>query len=282
MDEDIIINDILRRLTKMEKEIEPLIIKTKLDKLKKFIERDECDLGDNAWRLYELCQQASNARFLDLGVRDGASSALMSFNAKEKNNIVDGCDVNFSGFIKHGDHFVDDTYTRYQADSVTLGKYWYQKGYSFDLIFVDTLHTREQVLAELYFWSNHLQDNGFFVFHDSHWAHTTEGDHIGGKEWRRVDEAITEFFNLPKNVMELNSYASDDIMLHHYASDFGMTFIQVKKPDAIVRFKEGIDWNEVFDLRNELNDMHFNKENPNFVDWGQDIPNIQNELVITP
>ena len=82
--------------------------------------------------------------------------------------------------------------------------------------------------------------------------------------------------------MELNSYASDDIMLHHYASDFGMTFIQVKKPDAIVRFKEGIDWKEVFDLRNELNDMHFNKENPNFVDWGQDIPNIQNELVITP
>ena len=44
----------------------------------------------------------------------------------------------------------------------------------------------------------------------------------------------------------------------------------------------GIDWKEVFDIRNELNDMHFNKDNPNFVDWQQDIPAIENELVIAP
>ena len=41
-------------------------------------------------------------------------------------------------------------------------------------------------------------------------------------------------------------------------------------------------WKEVFDIRNELNDMHFNKDNPKFIDWNQDIPNIENELIITP
>ena len=253
---------------------------TNLTPLRNFIQDPACDLGDNAWKLLDLVKTMRNKRMMDLGVRLGASSALMSVEAEENNNQVCGCDLDYDGFFKNGRKFVNENYTCYQADSVTLGKNWDED--PFDLIFVDTIHTREQVLSELYFWANHLNEGGYFVFHDSHWDHTTEGDHIGGKEWRRVDEAITEFFNLPKNVMELNTYASDDIMLHHYASDFGMTFIQVKKPDAIARFKEGIDWKEVFDLRNELNDMHFNKENPNFVDWGQDIPNIQNELVITP
>ena len=279
MTEDII-NKILERLSKLEKEVQSLSSYSKLLGLKEFINTPKCDLGGNAWRLFDLCQGVSNARFLDLGVRDGMSSALMSFDAKEKNNRVCGCDVDFSSFLQNGEHFVDDTYTRYQADSVTLGKYWEEP--PFDLIFVDTLHTREQVLAELYFWSNHLQDNGFFVFHDSHWDHTTEGDHIGGKEWRRVDEAITDFFGLPKNVMELTEYETDSILLNHFPGSYGMTFIKVKTLDAIATFKNNIDWKEVFDIRNELNDMHFNKSNPKFIDWNQDIPNIENELIITP
>ena len=138
------------------------------------------------------------------------------------------------------------------------------------------------MLAELYFWANHVTKNGYFIFHDSHWDHTTKGDTIGGKEWRRVDVAITDFFNLPKNVMELTEYENDDILLNHFPGSYGMTFIKVKTLDAIARFKEGIDWKEVFDIRNELNDMHFNKDNPNFVDWQQDIPAIENELVINP
>ena len=38
----------------------------------------------------------------------------------------------------------------------------------------------------------------------------------------------------------------------------------------------------IFLVINELNDMHFNKDNPKFIDWNQDIPNIENELIITP
>ena len=61
-----------------------------------------------------------------------------------------------------------------------------------------------------------------------------------------------------------------------------MTFIQVKTLDSITKFKKNIDWNEVFQIRNNLNDLHFNRLNPKFIDWNQDIENIQNELVINP
>ena len=44
--------------------------------LKEFIERPHCDLGNNGWRLAELASTFENARFLDLGVRLGPSSAL--------------------------------------------------------------------------------------------------------------------------------------------------------------------------------------------------------------
>ena len=240
-----------------------------------------CDLGTNSLLLVDLVKDVKNKRFLDLGVRNGASSIALSVKAHENNNHVYGCDLNFSGLTTNGgEKFLNDNYVRCQADSVTLGKNWCED--PFDIIFVDTLHTREIVLAELYFWSNHINENGYFIFHDSHWDHTTKGDVIAGKEYRRVDEAITEFFNLPKNVMELTEYDDHDIFLSHHPNDYGMTFIKIKTLDAIKRFKDRIDWEEVFNLRNELNDLHFNKNNPKFINWKQDIPNIQNELIITP
>ena len=253
---------------------------TNLTPLRNFLQDPSNDLGANAWKLLDLVKTMRNKRFMDLGVRNGASSAIMSVEAKENGNQVCGCDLDYAGFFRMGSKFVTEDYTCYQADSVTLGKNWDEE--PFDIVFVDTIHTREQVLAELYFWANHITKNGYFIFHDSHWDHTTKGDTIGGKEWRRVDVAITDFFNLPKNVMELTEYENDDILLNHFPGSYGMTFVKVKTLDAVARFKEGIDWKEVFDIRNELNDMHFNKDNPNFVDWQQDIPAIENELVINP
>ena len=155
---------------------------TNLTPLRNFINEPHCDLGNNAWKHLDLVKTMRNKRMIDLGVRLGASSAIMSVEADENNNQVCGCDLDYDGFFKNGRKFVSENYTCYQADSVTLGKNWDED--PFDLVFVDTIHTREQVLAELYFWSNHLNENGYFVFHDSHWDHTTEGDHIGGKEWK--------------------------------------------------------------------------------------------------
>ena len=252
---------------------------TDLNELKNFINEPHCDLGSNAWILADLVCTFKNARFIDLGVRLGASSAIMSIETEKNNNQVCGCDLNYDGFFKNGSKFVSEDYTCYQSDSVTLGKNWDED--PFDIIFVDTIHTREQVLAELYFWSNHIKENGYFIFHDSHWE-KEGGDVIGGVEWKRVDEAITDFFNLPTNVMEMNTYENKNISLRHYPGSYGMTFVQIKTLDSIVKFKENVDWDEVFKIRNHLNDLHFNRENPKFIDWNQDIENIQNELIIIP
>lgn len=250
-----------------------------ISELKHFITDPKCDLGSNAWILSDLAKEMKNARFIDLGVRFGSSSAMMSVGAKENNNQVCGCDLNFDAFEMNGSRFVHENYICYRADSVTLGKNWDED--PFDIIFVDTIHTREMVLAELYFWSNHLKENGYFIFHDSHWQ-KSGGDVIGGIEWKRVDEAITDFFNLPSNVMQMDTYEDDNISLKHYPESYGMTFIQVKNLGAIDKFKENIDWNEVFEIRNILCDLHFNKQNPKFIDWGLDFENIECELEILP
>ena len=184
-----------------------------------------CDLGNNSKILADLVGNFSNARFMDLGVRHGHSSVIMSIDSEKNNNQVCGCDINFDYFNSWGSNYVNENYICYLADSVTLGKNWDEK--SFDIIFVDTIHTREQVLAELYYWSNHINENGYFVFHDSHWT-KSGGDIINGVEHRRVDEAITEYFDLPKNVMGLDVYQNDDIELNHYQESHGMTFVKVK------------------------------------------------------
>lgn len=238
------------------------------------------DLGENALVLLDLVKTKKNSRFMDIGVRGGVSSAILSYQNKENNNTVCGCDINFDLFFSGGGKYVNDSYTCYLYDSVTLGKTWDED--PFDIIFIDSLHTREQVLAELYFWSNHITEGGHFIFHDSHWENE-DGDTIGGVEQRRVDEAITEFFNLPTNVMEINTYENEDILLHHYPGSYGMTFIQVKTFDVIKKFKEGIDWKEVFEIRNHLIDLVMNTNNPKCIsgDWGLEYDKITYEPVIT-
>ena len=123
---------------------------TNLTPLRNFIQDPACDLGPNAWKLLDLVKTMRNKRMMDLGVRLGASSAIMSVEADTNKNQVCGCDLDYDGFFKNGRRFVSENYTCYQADSVTLGKNWDED--PFDIIFVDTIHTREQVLAELYFW----------------------------------------------------------------------------------------------------------------------------------
>ena len=110
---------------------------TNLTPLRNFIQEPHCDLGDNAWRLADLVRTMRNKRFIDLGVRLGASSAIMSIESDERNNQVCGCDLDYDGFFKNGRRFVSENYTCYQADSVTLGKNWDED--PFDIIFVDTI-----------------------------------------------------------------------------------------------------------------------------------------------
>tara|TARA_B100001175_G_scaffold275034_1_gene249666 strand:+ start:443 stop:1195 length:753 start_codon:yes stop_codon:yes gene_type:complete len=226
-----------------------------IEELRAFQKKGINDLGDNSEILLNLVKRMKNKRFMDLGVRYGASSTILSFDADKNNNQVCGCDIYFDSF--EGSELVNKSYERYQSDSVTLGKNWNKD--PFDIIFVDTLHTREIVLAEIYFWSKHINEGGYFIFHDTH-LNVGRNYEIAGKNWKTPDEAVIDFFNIPSKLckgtahqaISVSEYENDDIELKHYTEDYGMTFVKIKTLDAIERFKSGVDWDYVFEQRNWL------------------------------
>ena len=226
-----------------------------IEELRAFQKKGINDLGDNSEILLDLVKRMKNKRFMDLGVRYGASSTILSFDADKNNNQVCGCDIYFDSF--EGSELVNKSYERYQSDSVTLGKNWNKD--PFDIIFVDTLHTREIVLAEIYFWSKHINEGGYFIFHDTH-LNVGRNYEIAGKNWKTPDEAVIDFFNIPSKLckgtahqaISVSEYENDDIELKHYTEDYGMTFVKIKTLDAIERFKSGVDWDYVFKMRNWL------------------------------
>ena len=69
-----------------------------ITELQNFINEPHCDLGENSWVLLDLVKTMNNARFMDLGVRFGPSSAILSYESKERNNQVCGCDLMFDAF----------------------------------------------------------------------------------------------------------------------------------------------------------------------------------------
>lgn len=261
-----------------------------INDLKNFVNQPQFDLGENAWILADLVKSYKNSRFMDLGVRFGVSSSVLSIGSEDNNNKVYGCDITFSNF---NSNFVSSNYVRCLADSVTLGKNWNED--PFDIIFVDTQHTREFVLSELYFWINHLKKDGYFIFHDTHLVN--RGDYVFGEDpnkicWETPDKAVVDFFKIPQEycngeehcAITIDNYEDDDIILNHCKESCGMTFVKIKNLNAISKFKSNIDWEDVFKKRNYLNDLALNKNRKDCIghSWNLDFDNILNELVIVP
>lgn len=208
------------------------------------------DLGSNAYVLYEQIKDKKNSVFVDLGVRNGYSSAILSINSKNHNNKIYGIDVTFDDFIS--DIVEKDNYLQIEGDSSSVGKYSeIEELNQIDFLFVDTLHVREQVLCELYYWVPKLKNGATIAFHDSHWPEGKK-ENIGGKIWERVDSAIVDFFGLS----ELVDYSDKNIKVSCYPDSWGMTFVTISD---VKKFKNKIkDWNDVFEKRNELISVYWN------------------------
>jgi cephalosporin hydroxylase len=211
------------------------------------------DLGQNAVRLNELISTKENSVFVDIGVREGMSSGVMGINSKGRGNKVYGVDVSWDnlnhGMIQNADYY------QLTGDSSTIGKYAELedlKGIS--VLFIDSLHVKEQVLCELFYWVPRLKKGSTVVFHDSHWA---DGQHavINGKSWPRVDEAIREFFGLTT----LEDYEDDNIKVECYPESYGMTFVTLKKFNKGIKRPTSVDWETTFQQRNELISQYWNE-----------------------
>lgn len=208
------------------------------------------DLGNNSYELHKVISQYSNSIFVDLGVRTGESSTVMLIDSTEKQNKVFGVDVEFSRL--EAEVNIHPNYTKLLGDSSTLGKNWKDK---IEGLFVDTIHVKEQVMCELYFWYPHIKEGGFITFHDSNWP-GGKYDFIGGENWPRVEEGIYNFFGI--NTL---NYEDEFITVKNYPESYGMTFVTIKKKkDYISLFN---DWEYIFERRNKLLTNFFN-ENTKF------------------
>jgi len=95
-----------------------------------------------------------------------------------------------------------DQFFRNLSDSklfTALGRNQDKEKYKWDIIFIDGLHEREQVLRDLKHAFNHLSDNGIIIMHDCNppkYEHTTTG--IDGCWTGDVYKAMLDVRNSPE------------------------------------------------------------------------------------
>lgn len=227
------------------------------------------ELGDvSSKRLIELVDSIKNGKLVDIGIYEGASSRIMINSSLDNNNIIYAIDpVNPIFKSNH------PKYNYIKNDSVYIGETW--RDGQVDLVFFDSVHAKEQVLCELYYWWDLIKENGYAVFHDTSWdgyihkhGHSCEGkktgnsgmgyDTYGGINWETPDKAVEDFFNIKLNTNEkdiennqiLKIYEDEYIIVETNYSLLGMTFIRKKKS---FNYKNNIsNWSEIFDKRKIL------------------------------
>lgn len=196
----------------------------------------ESDLGNNALILLDKVKSKQNSTFVDLGVRHGVSSFILLTDSEKNNNYVYGVDLVNSVLPAVMQH---PRYSLILNDSVTAGREW-DATKKVDILFVDTLHIREQVLCELNAWYPHLNNKALIVFHDTNWP-IDKKDYYRGQFWERPEEAIKDFFEL----MDLN-YEDKNIKVEHYSESWGMTFVQLKNKRK--KYGKNVNWEEVLNF----------------------------------
>jgi predicted O-methyltransferase YrrM len=198
----------------------------------KIIDYTWTDLGNNSIVLKNKLQNITNSTLVDLGVRGGVSSMIMLYQSIDRNNRVFGVDIEKQiddDLINH------PKYTFIYQDSITASKNW--NSGKIDVLFVDTLHIKEQVLLELKHWLPHVKDQGLIVFHDTCWP-PDKKDFYANSYWDRPDDGVKEFFILK----EMN-YEDEFIKVETYPESWDMTFVQLKNKNP--EFGTNTNWEKV-------------------------------------
>ncbi len=225
----------------------------------------------------EIINSINNGILVDIGVYEGASSKMMIKNANINNNIVYAIDpIQIFSSDNSNYNFIKD-------DSVLVGSKW-DKG-NVDLVFFDSVHAKEQVLCELYYWWDIIKVGGYAVFHDTSWkgyvhkkGHSCEGkltgnsgkgyDTFGGIDWETPEIAVEEFFKIKinseerdinKSIFKLN-FTDDFIDVYTNYADLGMTIILKK---AKYDYRNNINnWPQIFEKRDILLSFFKDSEKP--------------------
>lgn len=218
-------------------------------------------------KLIEIISEIKNGILIDIGVYYGCSSKIMISNSSNNNNKIFGIDP--IPFYRTN----NSNYTYIQDDSVLVGSNW-DKG-KVDLVFFDSVHAKEQVLCELYYWWELIKEGGYAIFHDTSWdgyihpeGHSCAGkktgntglgyDSYGGIEWETPDKAVEDFFKIKINTENRNInndcflliYEDNNIKVEANYARLGMTVITKKNN---FDYKQNVkNWDNIFQKREKL------------------------------
>lgn len=165
------------------------------------------DLGPNKAHLFCTSATANPGDVLvDLGVRLGASSfTMLEATAGQRCQVI-GVDPSPCPFI------CPDRYEYIQTDSITAADAIPNELF---MTFFDTLHIKEQVMAELHHYWPKIRVGGWAVFHDTEWESWRHDTYLG-ITWDHVIEGVNAFF----------ANAGKRVTVVHYPESHGMTFVR--------------------------------------------------------
>ncbi len=169
------------------------------------------DLGENKAHLFCSAARAEPGDILvDLGVREGTSSFTMLDATYGQGCHVIGVDPAPCPFE------IPERYEYLQTDSISAAPAI--PGGLF-MVFFDTLHIREQVMAELHHYWPKIRAGGYAVFHDTDWPAGKHDEYLG-EVWRQAVEGVDAFFPQVEN----ENYVRVD-----YKGSWGMAFVKKLK-----------------------------------------------------
>lgn len=194
----------------------------KINMIKKNISRSDrnSDIGRHLITMYGETILFNPKIIVELGVRKGLSTNILA----EATSIVGGklISVDNRDYSKSCDW---DNWEFILGDSVETGKDFDKK---VDILFIDTYHSKPQVMKELDAWIDHMNDRCQFIFHDTNpvWHKNIKiANEIGS-----VLDGINEFFNLKINKLGNHNSIYYDKQYQYYVSHYdyseGMTYIR--------------------------------------------------------
>lgn len=191
------------------------------------------DLGINGER---LAQRIRNLPFphltcVDVGVRDGTSSAIMLEATKDRQAHIIGIDASPIPYTLK-------TNPRYEAiehtDSVTALS---ELREPIHVAWLDTLHCAHQAAAEAYFLWPLMPVGGLLCFHDTAWPEGKR-DCYCGIEWPTIDKAVMWLFSG-------REYGT----VEGFPDSWGTMFVTKTKD---VPLESQVSWRDIFAGRNML------------------------------
>ncbi|MFW6219866.1 MAG: class I SAM-dependent methyltransferase [bacterium] len=174
--------------------------------------------------------------YLEIGVRDTRENFDL-INSKNKDG-VDPQPITSVNYKMTSDEFFKN----------------HVNGKKYDVIFIDGLHTKEQVYVDVMNSINHLNDNGFIVIHDcnppTEYHIRTYEEYIKNRgQWN--GDVFLGFIKLKYELKNWNCFVIDE--------DFGCGIITKNKLNRefkpLSEFNNKISWEEFNENRKELLDL---------------------------